>query len=73
MCGAAIGYLAGPAARWTRLLLFVTATLFFIPSVIYDATAAVLLVAIIAAQLMRGRRGAPANSSSPDTGEKVQG
>jgi TRAP transporter 4TM/12TM fusion protein len=66
-CSATIGYLAGPAPAWVRALLLVDATLFFIPGVQTDATAAVLLVILVAIQTVRGRH---AGSAAVDPNRK---
>jgi len=64
MCGAMIGYLLGPASPWLRVLLFIDGLLFFIPNVVFDIAAGVLLAAIVAMQLLRRRRDAPGPNRS---------
>ncbi|MEP7062749.1 MAG: TRAP transporter fused permease subunit [Betaproteobacteria bacterium] len=64
MCGAMIGYLAGPLRVLPRVLLFVAGVLFFVPGYVFDVSGAVLLVAILAYQrVSAGSRHAAAPSS----------
>jgi TRAP-type uncharacterized transport system fused permease subunit len=63
MCGAMIGYLGGKAGWLMRAALFVDALLFYLPGIIYDASAAVLLALIIAVQVMRQKRASLAQPS----------
>lgn len=60
MCSATIGYLAGRAGPLVRLALLATGALFFVPGPVYDATAALMLAAIVAWQIAARRRAAPA-------------
>lgn len=55
-CGAMIGYLAGPLNWPGRAWLLACATLFFTPGPLYDGSALLMLVSIIAIQAMRRRR-----------------
>ncbi len=71
MCAATIGYLDGRLNVILRLVLLVSAALFFIPGAVFDAGGALLLVAVLTVQHVARRnayvRGAtpPSRSISP--------
>ena len=56
MCGALIGYLAGPLIALLRVPLFVAGILFFLPGYQYDTIGMVLLGTVVAYQMLRGKQ-----------------